>query len=136
MGMPNKAPFLIRLVLGCIVALFAGAVPARAEKPPKIPVAIGTWTGPHANRFKSGVRSGAAKECAVVKKEKARVIVDGEVVEQDKRWKVRMIVKSPKTDEIVESKEYTYSKPELSQAQSHRMGRDLFEMARRAPEPD
>ena len=43
-------------------------------------------------------------------------------------------MKSPKTNEIVESKEYSFSKPELSQAQSHRLGRDVFEMARRAPE--
>jgi hypothetical protein len=118
-----------------LLAVGVGAAPAQAEKPPKIPVAFGAWTGPHAGSFKSGVRSGVAKECAVVRAEKARVIIDGEVTETEpKHFKLRVIVKSPKTNDIVESREYTFSKPEVSQGQSHRMGRDVFEIARRSPE--
>lgn len=112
----------------------AGLVGARAEKPARIPVAMGTWTGSHASRFKSGVRSGVSKDCVVVRAEKARVIIDGEVTEADKKFTVRVIVKSPKTNDIVESREYSFSKPEVSQAQSHRMGRDVTEIARRSPE--
>jgi hypothetical protein len=129
MGMRfRSAPTLLCITLGL------GAVGARAEKPPKIPVALGKWTGPHASGFKSGLRSGISKECVVVRPAKARVIVEGEVTGTDKPWKVRVIVKSPKTDEVIESREYTFYKPTPSQAQSHKMGRDVTEIARRAPE--
>jgi hypothetical protein len=121
-------------VLALILATAVLGTAAHAEKPVKIPVAFGTWTGPHAGRFKSGVRSGVAKDCVVVRAEKARVIIDGEVSSEDnKHFKVRVMVKSPKTNELVETKEYSFSKPQLSQAQSHRLGRDVFEIARRAP---
>jgi len=124
-------------VLAFILAIAVCGVAAHAEKPAKIPVAFGTWTGPHAARFKSGLRSGVAKDCVVVRAAKARVIIDGQVSSEDnKHFKLSVMVKSPKTNELVETKEYTFSKPQLSQAQSHRLGRDMFEIARRAPEPE
>jgi hypothetical protein len=119
---------LLFLMLGAAVAM-------GAEKPPKIPVTMGTWTGPKASHFKSAVRNGAAKECAFVRKDKARVIIDGEVKsEDDKHFSVHVIVKSPKTGDIVESRDYTFNKPEPSQNQSKKMGHDVTEIARRAPE--
>jgi hypothetical protein len=106
-----------------------------AEKPPKIPVAMGKWTGPHAGSFKSAVRGGIAKDCAVVRADKARVVIEGEVTEKEnKHLTVRVILKSPKTSEVVESKEYEFAKPNVSHGMSQKMGRDVFEMARRAPE--
>jgi hypothetical protein len=115
--------------------VLGGAVAARADKPPKIPVAMGTWTGPKASRFKSAVRNGIAKECAVVRKDKARVVIEGEVKsDDDKHFSVHVIVKSPKTGDIVESRDYTSAKPQPSQAMSHKMGHDVTEIARRAPE--
>jgi hypothetical protein len=122
-----------------LFVVLGGAV-ARAEKPEKpekIPVAMGTWTGPKASRFKSAVRSGivAVKECAVVRPNKARVIIDGEVKsEDDKHFAVHVTLKSPKTNDIVESRDYTFNKPEPSQNQSKKMGRDVTEIARRSPE--
>jgi hypothetical protein len=127
----------LRLVMHAalfILVIGAGMVGARAEKPPKIPVAMGTWTGPHAGTFKSAVRSGVSKDCSVVKANKARVIIDGEVTEAEKGFTVHVTVKSPKTNEIVESREYSFSKPQVSQAQTHKMGHDVTEIARRAPE--
>jgi hypothetical protein len=120
----------------CLLAVLAMGAVAQAEKPEKIPVAIGAWTGPKASRFKSAVRSGVGKECKVVSASKARVIIDGEVTEADKKFKVRVIVKSPVTSDVVESKEYTFNKPEPSQGMSRKMGHDVFEIARRSPEKD
>jgi hypothetical protein len=123
---------LLKWVVLLLVAMGGGA---HAEKPAKIPVAMGAWTGPHAGTFKSGVRSGVAKDCVVTRAEKARVIIEGEVKEgENNHFTVQVIVKSAKTKEIVESREYSFSKPQVSQAQSHRMGRDVTEIARRAPE--
>jgi hypothetical protein len=117
-----------------LVWIAMGAAVAHAEKSPKIPVAFGKWTGPHAGTFKSALRGGVSKGCVVVRAEKARVIIEGEVSAEDKRIKVRVILRSPKTSDIVESREYTFSKPSVSQAQSNKMGREVTEMARRAPE--
>jgi hypothetical protein len=122
-----------KMVLVVLVALSAGAAVAHADKPPRIPVALGKWTGPHAGSFKSALRSGLSKDCVVVRAEKARVIIDGEVT-GDKTFSVRVILKSPKTNELVESREFTFSKPDVSQARSRKMGHDVAEMARRAPE--
>jgi hypothetical protein len=117
------------------MTVFGFTATGRADKPPKIPVAFGKWTGPHASHFKSALRSAATKECAVVSASKARVIVDGEVTEkEDKHLSVRVLVKSPKTNELVESKEYVLAKPDVSKGQARKMGHDLFEIARRAPE--
>ncbi len=120
-----------RLVLCSVLTLGASA---HADKPERIPVALGRWTGPHAGSFKSALRGGTAKGCMVVRAERARVIVDGEVTGTDKPWKVRVIVKSPKTSDVVESREYTFYKPTASSAQGKKMGRDVCEMAQRAPE--
>lgn len=117
-----------------LVLLLGGAALADKPKPERIPVAMGAWKGPHAGSFKSGVRSAIAKDCVVVKAEKARVIVEGEVTpsEDGKKVTVKVVIKSPKTNEIVESKEYS-TKPDPSVGQSKKMGHDLVEMARRAP---
>jgi hypothetical protein len=117
-----------------LIAVGLGAGAARADKPARIPVAFGSWKGPHANTFKSGLRRGIAQDCVVVSPQKARVVLDGEVSEKGKGFAVRVIVKAPKTNEIIESKEYPFSKPSVSAAQSKKMGRDVVEMARRAPE--
>ena len=53
-----------------------GAAAVRAEKPQKIPVALGKWTGQHAVEFKSALRSSISKECVVVRAAKARVIIE------------------------------------------------------------
>jgi hypothetical protein len=125
---------VIVAVIAAVSLFTLGLGGARADKPARIPVAFGQWTGPHAGTFKSGLRGGLAKECVVVKAEKARVIIDGEV-SGDKTFKVRVVVKSPQTKDTLESKEYSFSKPSVSEAQSHRMGRDVAEIARRAPDP-
>jgi hypothetical protein len=130
--MINMTLRLARMVVLLVVAAFA--VVAHAEKPAKIPVAFGKWTGPRAGTFKSAVRNGIKKGCVVVRPDKARVIIEGEVSAEDKPIKVRVILKSPNNQEIVESKEYTFYKPTVSQGQSNRMGREVTEMAGRAPE--
>ena len=129
--MINMAFRLRAIVVLLVVAL--GAVMAHAEKPAKIPVAFGKWTGPHASTFKRALRNGVKAGCVVVRADKARVVIDGEVSADDKPIKVRVILKSPQTQEIVESREYTFSKPSVSQAQSNRMGREVTDMAQRAP---
>ena len=119
------------IMIGC---LLLGGV-ALAEKPAKIPVAFGGWTGPHASRFKSAVRGTIGKDCVVTRADKARVIIEGEATESDDKKKVtvKVVVKSPKTNEIVESREYSFSKPEPSSGQSKKMGHDVVERAKRAP---
>jgi hypothetical protein len=115
--------------------LLVTASPAEAEKPAKIPVTLGNWKGPHANTFKGAVRRGVSKGCVVVKKDKARVVIDGEVTESSpNHFTVRVMVKSPKNDEIIESREYAYSKPNASGGQADRMGRDIVAIAQRAPQ--
>jgi hypothetical protein len=122
----------VKRIVAFIVVL-AGAA-AHADKPPRIPVAMGTWTGPHAGTFKSAVRNGMSKDCVVTKASKARVLVDGEVAAEEKGMKVRVIVKSARTNEIVESREYTFAKPQVSAGMSKKMGHDVGEIAKRAPE--
>jgi hypothetical protein len=110
------------------------ALPALAEKPEKLPVAFGAWQGPRAATFKSALRRGLAKECNVVAPQKARALIEGVVSEEDKKFSVKVIVKSPKTKEVVEQREYTFGKPSVSQAQANRMGREVAAMAKRVPE--
>jgi hypothetical protein len=119
-------------IVAFLLLLASAAAPA--EKPVKIPVAMGTWTGPHAGVFKGAVRSGMSKDCVVTRASKARVIIDGEVSEADKGFKVRVIVKSPKTNEIVDSREYAFAKPQVSAGMSKKMGSYVGEIAKRAPE--
>src|SRR5215472_4683307 len=109
------------MVMVLLVAIGVGAAVAHADKPPKIPVALGKWSGPHSGSFKSALRSGLSKDCVVVRAEKARVIIDGEV-SGDKTFTVRVILKSPKTNELVESREFSFSKPDVSPARSRKMG--------------
>jgi hypothetical protein len=116
------------------MTLLLMALPALAEKPAKIPVAFGAWKGPHASTFKSGLRRGLAKGCAVVARNKARAVIEGEVTEADKKLTVRVTLKSPKSDEIIESREYSFAKPTVSAGMSNKMGHDVTEMAGRAPE--
>jgi hypothetical protein len=116
------------------VALLVLAVgTARADKPEKLRVAMGAWTGPHASSFKSGLRGGLGKDCVFVRAKAARSVIDGEVTEENKKFTVKVIVKSAKTGEVAEQREYKYSKPSMSSAQSKKIGHDVVEMVRRAP---
>jgi hypothetical protein len=121
--------------LAALLVAMGLALPVLAEKPEKLPVAFGAWQGPRAATFKSALRRGLAKECNVVAPKAARALIDGQVSSEDgKKFSVKVIVKSPKTKEIIEQREYTYSKPSVSQAQANRMGREVAAMARRVPE--
>jgi hypothetical protein len=117
-----------------LLLLLVLASPARADKPAKFPVAFGAWKGPHAGTFKSALRRGLAKGCAVVARGKARALIEGEVTDNNGKLSVRVVVKSPRTDEIVESREYAFAKPNVSAGMSSKMGREVTEMVSRAPE--
>jgi hypothetical protein len=114
-------------------ALGASSLAARAEKPEKIPVALGNWKGPSAGTFKSALRRGLAKECRIVAAKSARVVIDGEVLQEGKGFNVRVFVKSAKSGEVVEQREFPFAKTNVSQAQSNRMGHAVAEIVRRAP---
>jgi hypothetical protein len=119
-----------------LVVLFlaaVGATRARAEEWPKVPVALRAWTGPHAAAFKGRLKRGLAKGCTVVRPKAAQALIDGEVAPRGKRFALRVIIKSSKTGELVESREYLLSKPTISRAQADRMGREVTDMARRVP---
>src|SRR5689334_12332628 len=102
-----------------VVAMCLASAAAFAEKvaPEKIPVAFGSWKGPSASSFKSALRKGLGKECAVVSK-KARVVIEGVVTpsEGGKGVVVRVVVKSSSSGEIVESREFPSPKPQPSGA--------------------
>jgi hypothetical protein len=121
------------LLLAILVGI-AGTAAAKPPAPDKIPVAFGSWTGPSASRFKSALRHGMQKTCAFVSAKKARALIEGVVSEQGKGVSVRVTVKSQKDGEVVESREFPFSKPTPSQAQGDKMGRAVAEIARRAPE--
>jgi hypothetical protein len=127
---PNR---LVRTLLLSWAAVAALAGAARAEKPEKIPVAIGDWKGPSASTFKSAVKSGIAKDCKIVGKKTARVIVDGEVTPDGKGFQVRVIVKAAKSGEVAESHSFPFAKAKASKGQSAKMGKMVTEAARRAP---
>jgi len=122
-----------RLVVLIALALALAALPARAEKPEKIPVALGSWKGPSASSFKSALRRGLAKDCVIVGAKRARAILDGEVVQDGKAFTVRVIVKSAKSGEVAEQREFPFAKASVSSAQANRMGRAVADMVRRAP---
>jgi hypothetical protein len=126
-GMARRFATILALLLVVLGA-------AHAEKPARIPIAFGKWTGPHASTFKSALRKGVQKGCVVVRAAKARVIIDGEVSAEDKPIKLHVVLKSRRTGEVVESREYTFAKPTVSSALANRMGREVTEMAQRAPE--
>src|SRR5258706_9638066 len=116
-----------------LTSIALGSDSASAEKPEKIPVALGSWKGPHAGSFKSALRRGLLKECVFVRAKAARVTIDGEVTEQGKRFSVRVLVNSTKTGELFEQHTYSYARPTLSDGQSNKLGHDVAEVARRAP---
>ena len=122
---------------GLVVALLSLVVlapsGAHADKPEKIPVAMGKWKGPHAAGFKSALRRGLAKYCTIGSAKKARAIIDGEETEEGKKAKLTVIVRAAKTKEVVEQREYNFSKPSASAGQASKMGREVAEMAGRAP---
>jgi hypothetical protein len=116
-----------------LAALLLVALPAAAKPADKIPVAFAQWSGLRANSFKSALRSAVAKECRSVKPAAARVLVEGEVSEKGKGALVRLVLKNPKDGEVVESREFSFPRPQPSGPQVKKMGRALVEMARRAP---
>jgi hypothetical protein len=122
-----------RLALLVVVGS-ASVAAAKAPPPPKVPAALGSWTGPSASRFKSALRHGLRKDCDIVSAKKARVLIEGVVSEQGKGVVVRVTVKSQKDGEVIESREFPFSKPTPSQAQGDKMGSAIAEIARRAPE--
>jgi hypothetical protein len=130
--MPSAQTWVQRLALLLVVGIALTAA-ARPTAPDKIPVSFGSWTGPSARTFKSALRHGLRKDCTVVGAKTARVIIDGVVSEQGKGVVVRVTVKSPKDGEIIESREFPFSKPTPSQSQGDRMGAAVVDMARRAP---
>jgi hypothetical protein len=117
-----------------LALLFTGlGIAEKAEKPEKIPVALGSWKGPSAGSFKGALRRGLAKDCTFTKPKTARAIIDGEVTQEGKKFTVRVIVKAAQSGEVLEQREYPYSKPSLSQGQTNKLGREVAEMVRRAP---
>jgi hypothetical protein len=121
------------LVVMAIFVLGLSPFAARADKPEKIPVALGSWKGPSANTFKSALRRGLAKDCLVVGAKRARVVIDGEVSQEAKGFTVRVIVKSAKSGEVAEQREFPFAKANVSPAQSNRMGHAVADMVRHAP---
>ena len=119
-----------------IALVLVGAL-AHAEKPEKVPVALGSWKGPSASTFKSALRRGLAKDCTFVKAKKARALIEGEVTSADgKKLSVKVIVKATTTGEVVEQRSYQFAKPSVSAAMASKMGREVADSARRAPTPD
>jgi hypothetical protein len=125
----------LTITAGVLALAPTPAVAARSEKAKadRTPVMFGSWKGPSARVFKSALRNGIAKECLVVGPKAARAIIDGEVREQGKGVVVRVIVKAAKSGEVVEQREFTFSRPQASRSQADRMGRAVADMARRAP---
>jgi len=120
------------LQLGLCLLMVSAAAFAK-EKVEKIPVAVGKWEGPNASTFKGALKRGLTKECRVVGAKSARVVVEGMVLEHGKGFVVRVIVKQPKSGEVVEQKEFTFAGARASAGQSNKMGHAVAEIARRAP---
>jgi hypothetical protein len=115
------------------VSLATGTAAAREPKPEKVPVALGAWKGPSASTFKSAMRRGLAKECKVVGAKGARVVVEGEVAPAGKGFVVRAIVRQPRTNELLQQREFKFAKAKASAGQSNKMGHFVAEVARRTP---
>jgi hypothetical protein len=123
-----------RLVLA--LTLVAAVPAAAADKEPveKIPVTFGSWTGPSASSFKSALKKGLGKDFTMVSAKKSpRVIIEGTSTEQGKGVVIRVIVKSPKSGEIIESREFTFSRPQPSGGTATKMIKATVEIVRRAP---
>src|SRR5689334_21132612 len=120
-----------RLVVKIALAVAFAALPGRTENPVNVPVADGRWKGPSASSFNSALRRGLAKDCVIVGAKRARAILDGEVVQDGKAFTVRVIVKSAKSGEVAEQREFPFAKASVSSAQANRMGRAVADMVRR-----
>ncbi len=134
--MPIVRSFRLVAVALLLLSSIGSARADKAPKPPKIPVVFGTWTGPSAGTFKSAVRKGIAKDCIVVAKKKARVVIEGTAEAQGKGAVVHVRVKAAKTDEIVETKDFTFARLSVSSGQAGKMGKAVAEIAGRSPELD
>jgi hypothetical protein len=123
------------VILAVALASATAAARPKAEKPEKIPVALGSWRGPSASAFKDALKHGLGKECKVVgaKSKGARALVDGTVEERGKGVVVRVVVKQPKTSEVVEQREFPFARPKPSRAQGDKMGKAVAAIARRVP---
>lgn len=122
------------LVAFALVAASAHAAPK--PKPEKLPVAFVPWTGKSANAFKGVLKGKLAKECVFVGPKKARVLIEGTVTEKEppsKAVTVKVVVKSAKTGEIVETKEFVFPRPSPSGDKMSRMAKAVVEITRRAP---
>ena len=86
-----------------------------------------------AGAFKGGLRGAIGKDCVVVARKKARVVLEAVVAPENKGAVVHFTMKSPKTDEIVESRDFHSPRPQPSAGLTRQMGRAVAEMARRAP---
>jgi hypothetical protein len=122
---------LIALVAPLLLA--SGPAAAKEPKPDKIPIAVGSWTGKYAGTFKSALRGSLGKDAKIVSAKTARVVVDGTVEEKGKGALVTVIVKLPKSGEVLERRDFTFSKPSASKGQASKMGKMVLEAAKRAP---
>ena len=104
-----------------------------APKPEKLPVAFGGWTGKGAGSWKSALRSRLNKECVFVGPKKARALIEGTITEKGKGISLRIVVKAAKTGEIVETKEFAFSRPAASGEKAAKLARAIVEITRRAP---
>jgi hypothetical protein len=120
------------LVVAAVAIASNGALAAK-PKPEKIPVALGSWKGPGAGGFKDAMRRGLSKDCKIVGAKTARVVVDGVVTAEGKGATVQVIVKLPRTGEVVERRDFHFARPKASRAQGDKMGHAVAEIARRAP---
>jgi hypothetical protein len=116
-----------------VTTLAFGSTMAAAPPVEKTPIAFGSWKGPSAGSFKSALRRGLQKECVVVPAKKARAIITAEVTQEGKKYSVHVVVTSTKTNEVVESRTFTFSKPSLSAGQTNKFGADVGAIARRSP---
>jgi hypothetical protein len=114
-------------------ALLVAAAPADAKPDDKPAVSLGSFTGPQARVFKGGIASHLRKENKVVGKKTARAVVEGVVEEEDGKFRVRVIVRDPTSNEVVEERSYAFAKPKVDAGRGRRIARDVAEMARRAP---
>jgi hypothetical protein len=128
-------PSRLLLVVAALALAPAAATAAPQPKPEKIPVALGSWKGPGAGAIKDAVHRALGKECKVVgpKTKTARVIVDGSVEEHGKGVIAHVIIKLPRSGEVVEQHEFTLPRPKPSRAQATKMAHKVAEIARRAP---
>ena len=122
----------LTIALSLFVCLWSFVADA-APKVEKLPVAFGAWTGKGAGSWKGALRGKLNKECAFVGPKKARVLIEGTLTEQGKGVTVRVVVKATKTGEIVETKEFSFPRPQASGPKAVKMAKAIVEITRRAP---